>query len=76
MPEGDTIFRAARALNGALAGHEVKNFETVLPKLARVDSGAGVKGRPHRRKSGSTGEMDDDPFFWRPDFVDAHADER
>lgn len=45
MPEGDTIFRAARALNGALAGHEVKNFETVLPKLARVDSGAGVKGR-------------------------------
>ncbi|HEY2120674.1 MAG TPA: DNA-formamidopyrimidine glycosylase family protein [Candidatus Acidoferrum sp.] len=45
MPEGDTIFRAARALHHALAGQEVKSFETVLPKLARVDYDSGLKGR-------------------------------
>lgn len=37
MPEGDTIFRAARTLNKALAGQKVTGFETVLPKLSRVD---------------------------------------
>ena len=38
MPEGDTIYRAARTLNRALAGHTVIGFETQLPQLARVDS--------------------------------------
>jgi endonuclease VIII len=37
MPEGDTIFRAARTLNKALAGQKVTGFETVLPKLSRID---------------------------------------
>src|SRR6478672_6761951 len=37
MPEGDTIFRAARTLNQALGGQVVTKFETQLPKLARVD---------------------------------------
>ena len=37
MPEGDTIYRAARTLNRALAGGMVKSFQTMLPKLARVD---------------------------------------
>jgi endonuclease VIII len=45
MPEGNTIFRAARALNAALAGQRVRNFETALPKLARVDYDSGLKGR-------------------------------
>jgi endonuclease-8 len=45
MPEGDTIFRAAQALHHALAGQEVKSFETVLPKLARVDYDSGLRGR-------------------------------
>ncbi len=45
MPEGDTIFRAARALHIALAGETVKRFETVLPKLARVDVDSPVAGR-------------------------------
>lgn len=45
MPEGDTIFRAARTLNRALAGQVVTGFETVLPKLARVDFDSGVVGR-------------------------------
>ncbi len=45
MPEGDTIYRAARTLNRALAGGIVKSFQTVLPKLARVDVDRGVVGR-------------------------------
>lgn len=45
MPEGDTIFRAARALRLALAGRTVTRFETVLPALARVDEDAPVAGR-------------------------------
>ncbi len=36
MPEGDTIFRAARNLHRALAGKVVTRFETVYPKLERV----------------------------------------
>lgn len=45
MPEGDTIFRAARTLNRALAGHAVTGFETVLPKLSRVEFDSGITGR-------------------------------
>ena len=45
MPEGDTIFRAARTLNRALAGNIVTGFESVFPKLTRVEFDAGVLGR-------------------------------
>jgi endonuclease VIII len=45
MPEGDTIFRAARTLNRALAGQVITGFETQLPKLARVEVDSGVTGR-------------------------------
>ncbi|HEV2619215.1 MAG TPA: DNA-formamidopyrimidine glycosylase family protein, partial [Acidobacteriaceae bacterium] len=45
MPEGDTIFRAARALNQALAGRAVVGFETGLAKLARVNDDAPLVGR-------------------------------
>lgn len=45
LPEGDTIFRAARTLHLALAGKRVTKFETVLPKLARVDEDAPLAGR-------------------------------
>ena len=45
MPEGDTIFRAARTLNRALAGQVVTKFETQLPQLARVDYDTPVAGR-------------------------------
>jgi endonuclease-8 len=45
MPEGDTIFRAARALHRALAGQRVTGFESVLPKLSRVDFDSGIVGR-------------------------------
>ena len=36
MPEGDTIFRAARTLHRALAGKPVVRFESMLPALTRV----------------------------------------
>jgi endonuclease-8 len=45
MPEGDTIFRAARALNKALAGKPVTGFESVLVQLCRVDADRPIKGR-------------------------------
>jgi endonuclease VIII len=45
MPEGDTIWRAARTLNRGLAGRIVTQFETVFPKLARRDVDAPLAGR-------------------------------
>jgi endonuclease-8 len=45
MPEGDTIFRAARTLHRALAGQIVTGFESVLPKLTRVETDSGIAGR-------------------------------
>jgi endonuclease-8 len=45
MPEGDTIFRAARTLHRALAGHTVTRFESVLPALMRVDHDRRLAGR-------------------------------
>jgi endonuclease-8 len=45
MPEGDTIFRAARTLQRAIGGQVVTGFESVLPKLTRVDFDSGVVGR-------------------------------
>ena len=45
MPEGDTIYRAARTLNAALAGRVVTRFETALAHLARVDDDAPLAGR-------------------------------
>jgi endonuclease-8 len=49
MPEGDTIFRAARALNKALAGRAVTDFETALAPLARVNDDATLVGRTVER---------------------------
>jgi endonuclease-8 len=45
VPEGDTIFRAARTLHRALAGKVVTRFETVVPALARVHDDAPITGR-------------------------------
>src|SRR5580704_3501359 len=45
MPEGDTIYRAARAMQKAIGGKVVKGFETGLAKLARVDDDASLVGR-------------------------------
>jgi endonuclease-8 len=45
LPEGDTIFRAARTLNRALAGHQVVRFESVFPALTRVHEDHPLTGR-------------------------------
>ena len=45
MPEGDTIFRAARTLHRALSGRVVERFDTVLPQLAIVDRRTPIMGR-------------------------------
>ncbi len=37
MPEGDSVYRAARRLNDALAGAEVTRFELRVPQAATVD---------------------------------------
>ena len=45
MPEGDTIFRAARTLNRALAGKAVTRFESVFPHLTRAHDDEAITGR-------------------------------
>jgi endonuclease-8 len=45
MPEGDTIYRAARALQKALGGKIVTAFDTGFAKLASVNDDAPVVGR-------------------------------
>jgi len=45
MPEGDTIYRAARALNRAIGGQVVTGFETALAPLARVNDDTPITGR-------------------------------
>ena len=45
MPEGDTIFRAARTLHRALAGKPVVRFESVFPALTRVHDDTPLTGQ-------------------------------
>lgn len=45
MPEGDTIFRAARTLHRALGGRVVTRFASAYPALTRVDVDHPVAGR-------------------------------
>ena len=49
MPEGDSIFRTARALNRAIGGKVVTKFETTLAPLARVNDDAPLAGRTVER---------------------------
>jgi endonuclease-8 len=45
MPEGDTIFRAARSMHRVLAGHPVTRFETAYAHLDRVNVDTPIVGR-------------------------------
>jgi len=45
VPEGDSIFRTARTLHRALAGRTVTRFDSVFPKLTRIDDHAPLQGR-------------------------------
>jgi endonuclease-8 len=49
MPEGDSIFRAARTLNRALAGRVITRFESVFPQLTRIDADRPFRGRTVER---------------------------
>jgi endonuclease-8 len=49
LPEGDSIFRAARTLHRALSGRIVTRFESVFPQLTRVDVDAPLRGRTIER---------------------------
>jgi len=49
VPEGDTIFRAARTLHRALAGHPVTRFDSVYPALTRIDEDTPIPGRTVER---------------------------
>jgi len=44
MPEGDTIYRSARALERAIGGKIVTGFETALAKLTSVDDNTPITG--------------------------------
>lgn len=45
MPEGDTLFRAARAMHRALAGAPVVRFESGYAHVANVDRETPIAGR-------------------------------
>jgi endonuclease-8 len=45
MPEGDSVFRAARTLQRSLAGQRVTRFATMFPALTRVDEDRPLAGR-------------------------------
>ena len=45
MPEGDTIFRAARTLHRALAGKRIERFESMFPSLNRIHDDSPLTGR-------------------------------
>jgi len=45
MPEGDTIFRAARSLHKVLAGHVVTRFDTAYAHIDRVNVDTPIAGR-------------------------------
>jgi endonuclease-8 len=45
MPEGDTIYRAARTLHRVLAGKTVTRFESVFPAVTRIADDHPIVGR-------------------------------
>jgi endonuclease-8 len=49
MPEGDTIWRAARALDAALGGRTVTSFRSPLASVAAAARRFGLVGRPVER---------------------------
>ena len=49
MPEGDTIFRAARTLHAALSSQRIERFESVFVHLTRVDADTPIAGRRMER---------------------------
>ena len=75
MPEGDTIHRAAATLQRAIGGQVVTRFESVLPKLNRVDADTPL-ARTDRRARRSPRQAPADLVLWRSRAADAYAHER
>ena len=75
MPEGDTIFRAARTLNRALAGQVVTQIRNAA-SAARARRLRYAAGGPDGGTRGRGRQVDADVLLGRPDPADAHADER
>ena len=65
MPEGDTIFRAARTLHRALAGKPVVRFESVFPALTRVHDDTPLTGRIDRTASRAVRQAHADALLGR-----------
>jgi endonuclease-8 len=59
MPEGDSIFRAARSLHQALAGRTVSRFESVFPQLNNAADGGRTRGSTSGPLTGQTVERVD-----------------
>ena len=74
MPEGDTIFRAARTLQRALAGKPVVRSSPMLPALDRVHEIARAGRTIDRVQHGR--QTPPDALLRRPRAADAHAHER
>jgi endonuclease VIII len=51
MPEGDTIFRTARAMHRVLAGRTLVGAESTMPSLARAPGVGALQGRTIDRVS-------------------------
>jgi formamidopyrimidine-DNA glycosylase len=75
MPEGDTIFRAARTLHRALAGKTVVRFQTVLTQLERVNIDLPLVGRSIERVRVAR-QASPRAFLRRSDLAHAYAHER
>ena len=76
MPEGDTIFRAARTLHRALAGKPVVRFESVFPALTRVHDDTPLTGRSRSSSVDRIGQAHADALLRRTGAAHAHAHER
>ena len=75
MPEGDTIFRAARTLHRALAGKPVVRFESVFPALTRVHVDTPLTAQTDRQRD-RVGQAPADALLGRTGAAHAHAHER
>ena len=64
MPEGDTIFRTARALGRALGGKPVTGFRSTLSAADALQRRHAAR-RPDGRSRGGARQVAADPFFRR-----------
>jgi len=64
VPEGDTVWRTARALDRALAGHRLTETDFRVPSLAAVDLSGGLVRQTVSRGKHLLTHIDHDDHFW------------